>query len=328
MRMFNPPHPGEIIREFCIDALNITVTDVKNKKMVDLGKNQPKVAQKNGEVQIDIERSSKNEVQKEGELANRDIKNSQSRKDAAIKKDGDILKGDTTLLKEAVVSNTDLKKSLDPLKNFIDSKKEQFDAVHKIKNSKVKASAKNSTTNNSLLANSKGAGSENSVVADSVMIKELGSDSPDSQIKSQFSKYLKESGIDKIVKQAKIVLKDGNSGEIKLILKPEKLGTVKIKLNIDNNRIVGKIFVENSSVREAFKETLVDLNKALSENAFESASVDVSVSYEKSENQFAGNEDRNGFNSDSRFDFGDSKLASNNQGFFKPENSGTLNLVL
>jgi addiction module HigA family antidote len=27
MGMYNPPHPGEVIREFCVDALNITVTD-------------------------------------------------------------------------------------------------------------------------------------------------------------------------------------------------------------------------------------------------------------------------------------------------------------
>lgn len=27
MSMYNPPHPGEIIREFCVDALNLTVTD-------------------------------------------------------------------------------------------------------------------------------------------------------------------------------------------------------------------------------------------------------------------------------------------------------------
>ena len=26
MHMFNPPHPGEIIREFCIEPLNISVT--------------------------------------------------------------------------------------------------------------------------------------------------------------------------------------------------------------------------------------------------------------------------------------------------------------
>jgi len=27
MRMNNPPHPGEIIREFCVEPLNLTVTD-------------------------------------------------------------------------------------------------------------------------------------------------------------------------------------------------------------------------------------------------------------------------------------------------------------
>ena len=27
MGMYNPPHPGEIIREFCIDPLGLSVTD-------------------------------------------------------------------------------------------------------------------------------------------------------------------------------------------------------------------------------------------------------------------------------------------------------------
>ena len=27
MRMYNPPHPGEIIREFCVEPLDLTVTD-------------------------------------------------------------------------------------------------------------------------------------------------------------------------------------------------------------------------------------------------------------------------------------------------------------
>ncbi len=27
MKMHNPPHPGEIIREFCIEPLGLTVTD-------------------------------------------------------------------------------------------------------------------------------------------------------------------------------------------------------------------------------------------------------------------------------------------------------------
>jgi addiction module HigA family antidote len=28
--MHNPPHPGEIIREFCIEPLNLSVTDAAN----------------------------------------------------------------------------------------------------------------------------------------------------------------------------------------------------------------------------------------------------------------------------------------------------------
>jgi len=27
MRMHNPPHPGEIIREFCVEPLDLTVTE-------------------------------------------------------------------------------------------------------------------------------------------------------------------------------------------------------------------------------------------------------------------------------------------------------------
>lgn len=30
MHMHNPPHPGEIIREFCIDPLNLSVTEAAN----------------------------------------------------------------------------------------------------------------------------------------------------------------------------------------------------------------------------------------------------------------------------------------------------------
>ena len=30
MRMYNPPHPGEIIREFCIEPLGLSVTEAAN----------------------------------------------------------------------------------------------------------------------------------------------------------------------------------------------------------------------------------------------------------------------------------------------------------
>ena len=28
MRMYNPPHPGEIIREFCVEPLNLSITEL------------------------------------------------------------------------------------------------------------------------------------------------------------------------------------------------------------------------------------------------------------------------------------------------------------
>ena len=28
MRMYNPPHPGEVLKELCIEPLNLTVTEV------------------------------------------------------------------------------------------------------------------------------------------------------------------------------------------------------------------------------------------------------------------------------------------------------------
>ncbi|MDQ1355282.1 MAG: antitoxin HigA [Acidobacteriota bacterium] len=37
MSMYNPPHPGEIIREFCVEALELTVTDAANALGVSIG---------------------------------------------------------------------------------------------------------------------------------------------------------------------------------------------------------------------------------------------------------------------------------------------------
>ncbi len=37
MSMYNPPHPGEIIRDFCVEALELTVTDAANALGVSIG---------------------------------------------------------------------------------------------------------------------------------------------------------------------------------------------------------------------------------------------------------------------------------------------------
>jgi len=79
------------------------------------------------------------------------------------------------------------------------------------------------------------------------------------------------------VKRSSIILKDNGNGEIRLILKPESLGNIKIKLNITENHIAGKIVVENNSMRQLIENHLTDLKTALNSDGFQSSSFDVSV---------------------------------------------------
>ncbi len=94
---------------------------------------------------------------------------------------------------------------------------------------------------------------------------------------SALMKQLEESINNKIVKQSSIILKNDNSGEIKLILKPEALGKVRIRLSLNNNRIAGQIIVENASVKEIFEQNIMNLEKTFKENGFDSAALNVSV---------------------------------------------------
>lgn len=94
---------------------------------------------------------------------------------------------------------------------------------------------------------------------------------------SALMKQLEDSINNKIVKQSSVILKDSNSGEIKLILKPEALGKVRIRLSLNDNRIAGQIIVENAAVKEIFEQNLQSLERAFKENGFDTTSLNVSV---------------------------------------------------
>jgi len=91
------------------------------------------------------------------------------------------------------------------------------------------------------------------------------------------ARELRESGNEQIVKKASFILKDSNQGEIKLILKPEALGRVKIHLDMNENNLVGKIIVENSRVGQIFESNLNNLSKAFEEAGISSSSIEVTV---------------------------------------------------
>ncbi len=83
-----------------------------------------------------------------------------------------------------------------------------------------------------------------------------------------------------IVKAAQIVLKDGDSGLIRLRLEPESLGGVKIELRLAEKSIEGRILVESEEAKAAFEKALDGLKDAFAREGFESSSLEVSVGSE------------------------------------------------
>ncbi len=115
-------------------------------------------------------------------------------------------------------------------------------------------------------------------------------------------RQLKNEGTAELTKSIRFVLKDNNEGEIKLILKPEALGKVRINLNLNENNIVGKIIVENNSVRQVFMNNLPDLTRALENSGFNSAALDVSVGGGQSEGRGGFRDERPVYFTDNALD--------------------------
>ena len=102
---------------------------------------------------------------------------------------------------------------------------------------------------------------------------------------SQFIEYLRENGNANIVKNANIILKENNEGEIRLLMKPESLGYVRIKLMLNDSHIAGRIIVDNPNIKEIFENNIENLIKNFKESGYSSAAIDVSVGGEKNNNK-------------------------------------------
>jgi flagellar hook-length control protein FliK len=105
------------------------------------------------------------------------------------------------------------------------------------------------------------------------------SDSPVSNARStiSFPASIREPLNSEIVKQTGIILKSGDSGEIRLVLEPKQLGKVRIRIQLQQNRIAGRIIVDNINIKEAFEHDLEELQRAFRENGFEVGNFDVAV---------------------------------------------------
>lgn len=88
---------------------------------------------------------------------------------------------------------------------------------------------------------------------------------------------LRDSGNTEIVQSARLILKDGDSGTIRMRLNPPELGHVKIELHLADNSISGRIVVESDAARSAFEKGMADLHDAFRSGGFESAKLEVQV---------------------------------------------------
>jgi flagellar hook-length control protein FliK len=91
------------------------------------------------------------------------------------------------------------------------------------------------------------------------------------------SEQLRETLGNRIVKQSGIILRNNESGEIRLTLRPEHLGSVRIRIQLEEHHLQGRIVVDSTAVKEVFDENLEALQRAFRDSGFHSASIDVAV---------------------------------------------------
>lgn len=92
------------------------------------------------------------------------------------------------------------------------------------------------------------------------------------------ARELRETYNGDIVKHASVVLKDGGDGLVRLALQPEALGSVKIKLEVADNKIAGRILVETEEALKAFGKELQSLEQAFVDGGFDGASLELALS--------------------------------------------------
>jgi flagellar hook-length control protein FliK len=80
-----------------------------------------------------------------------------------------------------------------------------------------------------------------------------------------------------IVRQASLILREGSEGTIRLALKPESLGNVKIHLEMAENKITGFIVVESEEAMRAFEREIDSIRKEFMDAGFDGAELQMSL---------------------------------------------------
>lgn len=80
-----------------------------------------------------------------------------------------------------------------------------------------------------------------------------------------------------IVRQAQVLLRDRGEGTIRLALRPESLGNVKIQLELAEKKITGHIIVESNEALRAFEREIHSLEQAFKDSGFGETRLDTAL---------------------------------------------------
>ncbi|MCL2180834.1 MAG: flagellar hook-length control protein FliK [Treponema sp.] len=98
-----------------------------------------------------------------------------------------------------------------------------------------------------------------------------------SVLENMLARELHQSFNGDIVRHASMALRDGGEGTIRLALRPESLGNVKIHLELTDNKITGHIFVDSQEALNAFRREVASLEQAFMESGYTDANLDLSL---------------------------------------------------
>jgi flagellar hook-length control protein FliK len=80
--------------------------------------------------------------------------------------------------------------------------------------------------------------------------------------KTQNVDQVKQANVENLVTQASAILKDGG-GEMKLQLRPEGMGTVDVKVGVQNGQVSIEILTQDQNIKRMFEDSVLDIRNAL-----------------------------------------------------------------
>jgi hypothetical protein len=99
-----------------------------------------------------------------------------------------------------------------------------------------------------------------------------------------FPKNLEESVINRILEKVNSALKNGIT-EMRIMLKPESLGEVHLKIRLEGDVVMAKIYVENQHVKHIVESNMGALKDALIQHNLQMGNVDVEINHNNENNQ-------------------------------------------